>query len=192
MLQGVRLTGFGLAAVLAAAPAMSQQSRITANDPGFHVLLNGTEISITREGAACPPACVQPMQAAPEIATIGELEVLAFLDAVAAKGTGLLVDARLPDGFAAATLPGAVNVPAATLVPGNPYRDDLLAALGVHGGDFSEAFDLVIFAGGPDSPDAPQALRSLLDAGYPGGKLKYYRGGVQAWTALGLSTAAGQ
>ena len=59
-------------------------------------------------------------------------------------------------------------------------------------GDFSGAYDLVIFAGGPDSPGAATAVRDLLDAGYPASKLKYYRGGLQAWTTAGLSTASGQ
>ncbi|APZ52373.1 rhodanese-like domain-containing protein [Salipiger abyssi] len=187
MLQGVCLTG--LAACLAAGVASADQSRITPDMAGFAVSLNGETLTVTREGDACPPACVQPMRAAPGIATIGELELLAFLEHSAAAGTGLLIDARLPEGFASATLPGAVNVPAATLAADNPYRSDLLAALGVQGGDFSAAFDLVIFAAGPAAPEAPEALRSLRDAGYPAEKLSYYRGGVQGWTALGLSAA---
>lgn len=192
MVRGLFLTG--LASCLAAAPVhvAAQDSRITADLPEFSFTVSDTTLTVTRSGAACPPACIQPIQAAPGIATIGELELMEFLDHSAARGTGLLIDTRLPEGYAGGTLPGAVNVPAETLAPGNPYRDDLLAALGVQSGNFDGAYDLVFFAGGPDAPEAPEALRSLLDAGYPASKLKYYRSGTRGWAALGLSMAAGE
>jgi rhodanese-related sulfurtransferase len=30
-------------------------------------------------------------------------------------------------------------------------------------------------------------IKALLEVGYPAEKIKYYRGGMQAWTSLGLS-----
>lgn len=170
----------------------AQNSAITESMSAFQAKVNGQTLTIQRAGAACPPACVQPMQAASGIATIGELEVLDFINLFVSGGQGLLIDARLPDGYASGTVPGAVNVPASTLSGDNPYRDDLLNALGVRSGDFSGAFDLVLFGGGADDPEPPEALRDLLDAGYPATKLKYYRGGLSAWTGLGLSLASGQ
>ncbi|MBP0483153.1 rhodanese-like domain-containing protein [Sagittula salina] len=158
----------------------------------FSTTLNGRPLTIERSGAVCPPACVQPMQAASGVVTIGELEVLDFIDLLVSDAKGLLLDARLPEGFGSGTVPGAVNVPASTLRPQNPYRDDLLSALGVEGDDFSAAFDLVIFGAAADDPEAPGALRDLLAAGYPAAKLKYYRGGVQAWQGMGLSLAASE
>lgn len=187
MYQGLVLTAVSVA--MLALPALAQQSRISEDRDRFQMSVNGASVSITRSGVACPPACLQPMQAGPGVSTIGELEMLDFLELFVAGGSGLLVDIRLPEGFGAGTIPGAVNVPAATLRPGNPYRDDLLNALGVRSGDFSSAFDLVIFGSGADDPEAAEAVRSLLDAGYPASKLKYYRGGLNAWVALGLSTA---
>ncbi|MBS0125690.1 rhodanese-like domain-containing protein [Thetidibacter halocola] len=178
-----------LAAMGAALPAFAQVSRISEDIASVTIDLNGRGIIIDRQGPACPPACVQPMQAAPGVATIGELEVLDFLSGTVAAGGGLLVDARLPDRFAEGTVPGAVNVPEATLHPQNPYRDDLLAALGAQRGNFAEAYDLVIFGEGANATDAAQALRHLAEAGYPAEKLKYYRGGLTAWRALGLTTA---
>ncbi|CUH79037.1 rhodanese-like domain-containing protein [Tropicibacter naphthalenivorans] len=192
MFKGLFPTLCCAAAVAMAVPACAQSSRITEDRGSFQFTLNGRMVTIDRNGAACPPACVQPMQAAPGVATIGELEVMDFLDIFVSGGRGLLIDARLPTGFSAGTVPGAVNVPAATLGPDNPYRDDLLNALGVRSGDFSGAFDLVLFGAGPDDEGAQIALRSLLDSGYPAEKLKYYRGGVQAWMGLGLTTAGGQ
>jgi len=107
-------------------------------------------------------------------------------------GTGLLIDARLPTEYAAGTIPGAISVPGPTLVGNNPYREDLLLALGAKGAigqmDFSGAFDLLIFDDGPWSPTARQAVQLLLDAGYPAQKILYYRGGLQMWHVLGLYT----
>ncbi len=176
----------------AAVPAFAQSSHITENLTAFQTTLNGQPLRIVRSGPVCPPSCVTPMQAASGVATVGELEVLDFLELFVSEGRGLLVDARLPEAFSTGTVPGSVNVPASTLAPENPYRDDLLEALGVRSGDFSGAFDLVLFAGGADDGLAAAAVRNLLDAGYPPTKLKFYRGGLKAWDGLGLSLAAGQ
>lgn len=181
-----------LAAALVAAPAFGQSSRISEDVDSFTFNLNGLRVTIDRSGPSCPPSCLQPMVAAPGVTTIAELEILDFLDLFVGAGQGLLMDTRLPELFAAGTLPGAVNVPGQTLGPTNPYRDDLLTALGVRNGDFSAAFDLVIFAGGADAPEAPLAVRSLIDAGYPASKLKYYRGGVASWQGYGLTTVPGR
>ncbi len=178
-----------VAAIVLALPVGAQSSQITQSRDGFQFSVNGASISIIRSGPACPPACVQPMQAAPGVATIGELEVLDFLEMFVSANAGLMVDVRLPEGYAVGTVPGAVNVPSATLRSDNPYRDDLLNALGVRSGDFSGAYDLAVFGTGPDDADATEAVRSLLDAGYPPSKLKYYRGGLNAWIGLGLNTA---
>jgi rhodanese-related sulfurtransferase len=186
MTKGLWLTS--LAVLVLATPLSAQQSRITSDMVEFSFVLNGARVSIGRNGAACPPACLQPMQSVPGVNTIGELEVMAFLDSRVATGTGLLIDARSPGSFDRASIPGAINVPAATLRPENPYREDLLNELRGRQADFSGAFDLVVFADGPDAPEAVEALRDLTEAGYPAGKLKYYRGGMTVWTVLGLDT----
>ncbi|MFZ7093030.1 rhodanese-like domain-containing protein [Primorskyibacter sp. 2E233] len=190
MFKGLCLSA--VAAIVVAAPVCAQSTRISEDRDSFQFTLNGASVTIERSGPACPPSCLQPMQAASGVATIGELEVMDFLDLFVSTGQGLLIDARLPDSYSAETIPGAVNVPAATLRPDNQYRDDLLNALGVKAGDYTGAYDLVIFAGGPDAAQAAKAVRDLLGAGYPPSKLKYYRGGLRAWTTAGLSTVSGQ
>jgi hypothetical protein len=35
---------------------------------------------------------------------------------------------------------------------------------------------------------SPELIWALLDYGYPAHKIKYYRGGMQAWQLLGLTT----
>jgi Mrp family chromosome partitioning ATPase len=74
----------------------------------------------------------------------------------------------------------------------NPYRVDILRALGAKTAagvsNFSGAVELVIFDAGPGTTDAQRLISTLLDSGYPAEKVKYYRGGMQIWTALGLTT----
>ena len=139
----------------------------------------------------CPEHCIEPSIAAPGVTTLTELEVFAFMQQSVSSRQGLLVDARLPTEFAQGSIPAAISVPAATLVSNNPYREDLLLALGAKGSigqmDFSGAFDLLVFDDGPWSPVARQAVQLLLEAGYPAEKILYYRGGLQMWHIFGLT-----
>ena len=141
----------------------------------------------------CPEHCIEPNSAAPGVTTLSEHEVFGFMQSSVTSGTGLLVDTRLPAEFAQGSIPGAISVPAATLVASNPYREDLLLALGAKGSigqmDFSGAFDLLVFDDGPWSPTAREAVQLLLDAGYPTQKILYYRGGLQLWHIFGLTVS---
>jgi rhodanese-related sulfurtransferase len=197
-------------AVLAILPvkAMAQTVAVTEDLPQVEVVVAGQSIVIARNqdeaavltgdfaktSRACPPFCVQPMQPVSGVQTIGELELIAFLQDQVAAGTGVLVDARLPEWFAKGSIPGAVNLPFATLASDNPFRNDILMALGATplGGDtfdFSGAAELTLFCNGAWSDQAMRGLRALRAAGYPPEKLRYYRGGMQDWQMLGLTVA---
>ena len=195
-------------AVLAGLPAAAQGVRLTEAMAEAVVVLDGTALTIARNqdpearltgdfartARACPPFCIQPHEAAPGVATLGELELIAFLQDRVATGAGIVIDARLPEWLAQGTIPGAVNVPFPTLDAANPYRDDILRALGARplpggGFDFAEAAALVVFCNGPWSDQAPLAIRHLVAAGYPPERLAYFRGGMQGWLQLGLTTA---
>jgi hypothetical protein len=162
------------------------------------VIMRNQDITATlpddfaRTSRPCPPFCIVPMVAAPGVATLGELELIGFLQDRVARGTGLLLDARLPEFFVKGSLPAAVNVPFTALDPGNPYRDAILEALGAvrqaNGWTFSAAQDLALFSNGPWCDQSPRAIRHLLEAGYPASKLHYFRGGMQDWLSLGLTT----
>ncbi|MGB0712159.1 MAG: rhodanese-like domain-containing protein [Gammaproteobacteria bacterium] len=54
--------------------------------------------------------------------------------------------------------------------------------------DFSRAKELLLWCNGPWCGQSPRAIRNLLDLGYPASKLYYYRGGMQMWQMLGLTT----
>lgn len=204
----------GTASVVAAFLAVTveaQQVGLTDTRSEATFSLNGQSFTITRNqdqshkltgdfaltSRACPPACIEPMRAARGVETMGELELIAFLESRVSDGTGLLIDARMPDAFAAGAIPGAVNVPTRTLSADNPYRPDILRALGaeeVAGGrfDFSAALDLMIYGDGPWSGTARGMVRNLLDAGYPPDKITYYRAGLQGWVGFGLTVARPQ
>ena len=158
---------------------------------------NRIEDSFAKTSRACPPFCVHPMEVAEGIDTLGELEVLDFLQNKVAPGDGLLVDARLPVWFEKGTIPGSVNIPFNVFSGDeNPYRDQILMALGAELTPlgrltFSNAKELTLFCNGPWCDQSPRAIWSLIDAGYPREKLKYYRGGMQNWLMLGLTTIPG-
>ncbi|MBU2981544.1 rhodanese-like domain-containing protein [Lentibacter algarum] len=147
----------------------------------------------TKTSRPCPPFCISRISAAPGVETVGELEVVDFLEGSVAGGTGLLIDSRMPEWFVKGTIPGSVNVPFAALEANNPYRSEILKALGASDAsgtwDFSEAKELLLFCNGPWCDQAPRAVRSLVGAGYPTGKIKFYRGGMQVWMLLGLTVS---
>jgi hypothetical protein len=111
---------------------------------GECLYLNGLTFTVTRNqnmnatlqgefartSRACPLDCIQPMRIADGVATLGELELLDFLEDRVTGGTGLLLDTRVPAEFATGSIPGGVNVSVATLDPENRFRDDILRAWG--------------------------------------------------------------
>jgi rhodanese-related sulfurtransferase len=152
------------------------------------------EFNFARTSRPCPPFCAQPMQVAPDVQTIGEVELVEFMRTELADGTGLLIDARTPDWHQRGTIPGSVNIPYTHLNP-QQGADDLtleeaLAKLGVSpketGWDFSRAKRIVLWCNGPWCGQSPTAIRGLLGIGYPGNKILYYRGGLQLWKIFGL------
>lgn len=198
-----------IAAIVAlafASAASAQTVKITEDIASVSFSLNGQTFTIdrnqdpeetldaefTKTSRACPPFCIQPISAADGVETFGELEILSFLENEVSVGTGLLVDARLPEFYVKGTIPGALNIPFSALSADNPYLTDILKALGAKdaGGslDFTGAYTLALFCNGPWCGQSPKAISELIDAGYPADRIKYYRGGMQNWLALGLST----
>ncbi len=196
---------FALMLCLIVMPAAAQEVKITPDTAYRSIRLNGENIVIERiqdtshrldaefskTSRPCPPFCIHPISAGDGIETVGEIEVIDFLENNVAQGRGLLIDSRLPEWFQKGTIPGSVNVPFTTLEASNPYRDQIIEALGGRRvgsrWDFSNALDLLMFCNGPWCDQSPQAIRNLTDAGYPPEKIRYYRGGMQLWLLLGLT-----
>lgn len=150
--------------------------------------------SFAKTSRPCPPFCVHPLDMGNGVKTVGEIELLDFLASKVKSEKGLLVDARMPEWHAKGTIPGAVNIPFTVLTQGvdNVHTQKILNLLGAKAGnsgwDFSEARDLMLFCNGLWCDQSSQAIKHLLAAGYPAEKLFWYRGGMQIWQLLGLTT----
>ncbi|KAA6184169.1 rhodanese-like domain-containing protein [Thiohalocapsa marina] len=146
---------------------------------------------------ACPPFCIQPMQLAPGVETIGELELIGFLRRAGDGDQGVLViDSRSAEEVARGTIPGSVNIPYSSLDPAYASAEQIAELLqlefGAARGDGIWNFDgvktLVFFCNGPWCGQSPTNIKALTGMGYPAHRLKWYRGGLQAWESLGLTT----
>ena len=197
--------GAAITIVITSTQATAQDVRITPDQSSFSVTINGEVIEISRiqdtsnrltsefskTSRPCPPFCIHPQTAATGVETLGELELLSFLEDHVENGTGLLVDARVPEWFAKGSIPGSVNIPFPTVESTNPFRDNILRALGaVPDGEvwnYDNAMELALYCNGPWCDQSPRAIKALISAGYPPEKLRYYRGGMQMWMLLGLS-----
>ena len=135
-----------------------------------------------------PPFELQPYQVADGVQTVSELDVFTFIQNSLPKG-GLFIDARLSNWHNKSTIPAAINIPFISFANTNILLS--LQKLGVTKQqgklDFSQAKDLLIFDNGPWCPQASREIHSLLGLGYPREKIRYYRGGMQYWSILGLT-----
>ena len=198
-----------LPALLLALPAFALEVNITRDIGQFQVLHGERPVTVMRKqdrsamiapdfiltSRPCPPFCAQPMQVAPGVQTIGEMELVDFMRNELAQGSGILIDARTPDWHQRGTIPGSVNIPYTRLHPGQGADDitlsESLARLNVTEGDagwdFSHARTAVLWCNGPWCGQSPTAIRGLLSIGYPADRLRYYRGGMQVWQVFGLT-----
>ncbi|MBK1618458.1 sulfurtransferase [Lamprobacter modestohalophilus] len=154
----------------------------------------------------CPPFCVQPIQAVPGVDTVGELEVLDYLHRIHQGDESIMViDSRTPDWVMRGTIPGSMNIPwtkintdtAGTFeTPGEAdtfvhiLADEFGANQNPQTGawTFEEAKTLVLFCNGIWCPQSTTNINTLVEYGYPVYKLKWYRGGMQDWASVGLTT----
>lgn len=189
--------------------------KITENLAEIKVNHNGKTVTIKRNqdqtntinedyaltSRACPPFCLQPMQLLPGVNTIGELEML---DLLKRKSKGdqsiVIIDSRTPDWVAKGTIPGAINIPWTKLFPQSSSYEPLEvegiltlqfgATIADNIWDFSNAKTLVMFCNGPWCGQSPTNIKALVNLGYPAHEIFWYRGGMQAWQAAGLTTVS--
>ncbi len=154
--------------------------------------------SFSKTSRPCPPFCIQPMSLAPGVETIGEVEMLDYLAKVeSGDDTIVVIDSRTPDWFERGTIPGAINLPWTALNPAQgadplSIADIMQEIYGVAENeglfDFSNAKTAVMFCNGMWCGQSPNNIKNLLKFGYPAHKIKWYRGGMQDWEILGLTT----
>lgn len=158
---------------------------------------NAINPDYAKTARACPPFCIQPSELAPGVKTIAELEVLQLLKQI---GDGdaftLVIDSRTSAWVEKGVIPGAVNIPWDTLDIG---KSDPVAVENIpenqlgasqHGGllDFDQAKTLVLFCNGSWCGQSPPTIKCLLKIGYAAHKILWYRGRMQDWESLGLTT----
>ncbi|PHS41721.1 MAG: sulfurtransferase [Sulfurovum sp.] len=136
-----------------------------------------------------PPFFIEPFSVDEGIETYGELEVLDFIS----KKQGIFIDARLGNWYAKSAIPSAVNIPFKLFLSETTEREKILKDLGAaytKSGkwNFSNAKTILLYCNGAWCGQSPTAINALIEIGYPKSKMKYYRGGMQAWQLLGLTT----
>ena len=199
-------------------PTLATEAKITPTLDAVEVIHNGQIVSISRshEKAAtipeiyqktsrgCPPFCVQPIAVAPGVETIGELEMLDYLSQMSKGDKSILVvDSRTPDWAMRGTIPGSVNIPWTRINQDTegtfmtPAEADTLTsvlteqcgATQTNGSwDFAKAKTLVLFCNGIWCAQSSINIKTLVDLGYPPERIKWYRGGMQDWVSVGLTT----
>ena len=128
----------------------------------------------------CPPFCIQPMQVAPGVTTVGELELLDFLS----KG-GFVIDNRTVEWHVKGTIPGAVHIPHTQIASRLNELGCKKSKVGLQNAKSS------LFCNGMWCGQSPTGIRAMLREGYPPEKIMYYRDGMQGWSTLGLTTVEG-
>ena len=200
-----------------ALPPVYAENNITADLSSVDVIHNGNKATIIRAGKTdefsegygnkahkCPPFCIQPMEVAPGIQTVGELEVLGYLHRIAKGDNSVaVVDSRTPEWLARGTIAGSINVPwtkinvdvgeffaieAEAQAVEEILTGTFNAKLTDGKWDFSGAKTLIMFCNGAWCPQSSNNIKTLARMGYPANKLKWYRGGMQSWVGVGLST----
>ncbi len=150
--------------------------------------------SYTKTSRPTPPFNIQPFEPIKGVETVSELDVIDFIKDKISENEGLLIDARMPKWYQNGTIPGALNVPFSILSGGeeNPYINQIFEIFGVENEgsklDFSDAQTLLVFDNGPWCQQGVSAMNHLIRLGYPKEKILYYRGGLQFWQIVGLTT----
>ena len=138
----------------------------------------------------------QPISLDKNVQTVGELEFIEFMKKAQKDESIAIVDSRKPGWFAKLRIPGAINVPFTSFNSKEDAIEAMEDDLGVvekEDGtlDFSKAKTVVAYCNGYWCGQTPGMVKnakySLLNMGYPAEKIKYYRGGMQAWTSLGFT-----
>ena len=180
---------------------------IKENLPFVDVKVNGKTIKIqriqdtshkltnsyTKTSRPTPPFGIQPFQPIKGIETVSELDVIDFIKNELSKNKGILIDARMPKWNRAGTIPGSTNIPFSVLTPSTKVSyGKILGLLGAKKEgdkwDFKSAQSLLVFDNGPWCQQGFRAMQNLVKIGYPKSKILYYRGGMQYWQILGLTT----
>jgi rhodanese-related sulfurtransferase len=127
-----------------------------------------------------------------QVETIGEGEIIDYVKKMSdGDDSIIIIDSRTPAWVKRSDMiPSAVNIPFTKFKDSSDTLDIMEDQFDVIPGemfDFSNAKTLVMYCNGNWCSQSPTAIRKLLAMGYPAAKIKYFRGGIQSWVALGLT-----
>ena len=212
----ILVAAFAATLVLSANVSAGKPVGITKQVMDVSVQHNGEAVKISRNqdnkntvnpdfaktSRPCPPFCIQPSTLAPGVETIAEVEMIHYIKKMSdGDDTILVVDSRTPDWVKKGTIPGAKNLPWTKLNPAKgadpisiiEIMEDEFGVTESEGLlNFSKAKTLVMFCNGMWCGQSPNNIKNLLKFGYPAHKIKWYRGGMQDWEILGLTTVPGK
>lgn len=181
---------------------------IQENIPFVEVEVNGKMVKIQRiqdvnnkltgiyskTSRPAPPFSIQPFEPIKGVETVSELDVLEYIKTHINHKNGLLIDARMQKWHAQGTIPGAINIPFVLFKnkKSDVFISKIFSILGAkkvnNTWDFLTAKTTMVFDNGPWCEQGVSAMKYLIAWGYPKEKIKYYRGGMQYWKILGLTT----
>lgn len=132
-----------------------------------------------------------------KVDTIGERELIDYIKKMSEGDDSIIIiDSRTPAWVKrSGMIPGAVNIPFTKFRESSDTLEIMEDEFNVIPGEtfnFLNAKTLVMYCNGNWCGQSPTAIRKLLAMGYPASKIKYYRGGMQSWTSLGLTTVESQ
>lgn len=167
------------------------------NDEKFTLMRNQTPGNIISElYNTTNRGIAQPMIIAEGVETLGEQEFIEYMKKAQTDSNIAIIDSRKPGWFARLRIPGAVNVPFTNFNEKETAIEMMEDEMGVEVKDngeldFTNAKTLALYCNGYWCGQTPgmvsRAKFALLKMGYPAEKIKYYRGGMQAWTSLGFT-----
>ncbi len=173
---------------------------ISLNDENFTIMRNQSKTNkISPLYETTFRGMPQPMILSKGVETVGELEFIDFMKKAQSDKNITIVDSRKPGWFAKLRIPGAINIPYTGFSDKDSaieaMEDDLDVIEKEDGTlDFSKAKVIVAYCNGYWCGQTPAMIKnsnfSLLNMGYPASKIKYYRGGMQAWTSLGFTVTS--
>jgi rhodanese-related sulfurtransferase len=203
-----RLLATALLTVSLSLPALAEDVMIDDNVKSVTITLNDETFTIERNQdktahihelyATTFRGKPQPIKLAEGVETVGELELIEYMVRAQVNKDIVILDTRTPGWYASLRIPGTINIPNSEFENYDDAVFNMTMFMGVKQNednslDFSEAKTVVGYCNGFWCGQTPSLIKharySLLNMGYPAEKIKYYRGGMQAWAALGLTMA---
>lgn len=136
-----------------------------------------------------------PMKIHKDIETYGEMEVMGYIKNMQDDESMLFIDTRDEEWYGYRTIPGASNIHYVYMMMPEVFDQEYKASLiklGVLGDkkpfDFSQAKTILLFCNGAWCSQSPKMIKALLALGYPPEKIKWYRGGMDDWLGLSMTT----